>query len=95
MAEDAFRDGGTVVPGETRCSRWPSSCAEAQAQAMTCFRFCDFCLYGPPAEPPTREDGNSLSMAEARERIEKVESQIGEKLRKAVIALVGERAGDA
>lgn len=77
------------VADETRCTHWPRSCTEVQAQTPTWFQFCDFCLYGPP-EPPRREAGGSMTVEEMNERIAAPERERGERLREAVIAAVAE-----
>jgi hypothetical protein len=74
---------------ETQCVHWPRSCADAQAQCATGFQFCDFCLYGPP-EPPVRRDNEAISLDKALERAESTERELGERLRKAVVAAVAE-----
>lgn len=79
-----------LIAGDDCCSHWPRTCAEVQAESCTTFRFCDFCLLGPPAI------GQGITVDEAKERIEKTERDRGERLREAVIAaadLQGESDG--
>ena len=85
MAE-RFADG--PIAGEDRCRSWPRTCAERQAMSSTYVMPCDFCRYGPPAEPPVRRDTEPLSVEEAHERIEATERETGDRLRAAVIAAV-------
>jgi len=91
MAEAGFvLNGELVVPGDTRCVHWPSTCAEAQSRCPTAFQFCDFCVLGSPEPPPVRAVGGDMTPEELSERIAAPERIRAEKLREAVMAIVEE-----